>query len=62
MMIKGKYLITSHMWWGSLVVAGGGVTPEAKVVGSNPGNGVKNRTHAYTRDLRHERGGKKEKN
>ena len=61
-MIKEKYLIVGHMWWCSLVVGKG--TREAKVVGSNPGNGRKNRKHIRAKkrgtcDLRRERGGKK---
>jgi len=45
-MTKEKYLIIGHMWWCSLVVGG---TREAKVVGSNSGNGGKNNTRAYSR-------------
>ena len=45
--IKRKYLIVGHMWWCSPVVGEG--TREAKVVGSNPSNAGKNRTHAYSR-------------
>ena len=48
-MIKEKYLIVGHMWWCSPVVREG--TREAKVVGSNPGNGGKI-ARAHIRDLR----------
>ena len=46
-MIKGKYLIVSHMWWCSPVVGEG--TRETEVVGSSPSNAEKNRTRAYSR-------------
>ena len=45
-MIKGKYLIVSHMWWCSPIVGEG--TREAEVVGSSPSNAEKNRTRAYS--------------
>jgi len=55
-MTKEKYLIIGHMWWCSPVVGG---TREAKVVGSNSGNGGKNRTRTYSRKKSHKCDGKK---